>query len=146
MNNDSSWPEGYFTLARRHNSAPAGTNTKRSSDSWIVGHWEHLVYFSFGVYKSIKSIKSGVWEGFVSNGSLTSHWKSDNWFSRLRVLYSSADSSCVRKIFFQLRMSLMIGGKARYVLMICWNNTAIHWLEWFWKSWPIRRGDIPNNF
>ena len=27
----------------------------------------------------------------------------------------------------------MIGGKARYLLMICYNNSAIHWLSDFGK-------------
>ena len=89
------------------------------------------------LYKSSKD--------FVSNSSWASHWMSGNWFSWRMLLYFLADSSLERKFSSQPRVSLVIGGKARTMFLICQNNRAIHWLEWFWKSWPIRRGVIPNN-
>ena len=75
-----------------------------------------------------------VFHGFMLNDSVTSHWMSDNWFSGPLVLYYGADSSPVRNIFSQLTMSLVIGWKARYVLLIRYNNRVIHWLESFWKG------------
>ena len=103
-------------------------------DQWSMNWWtKHCISSLPKVWKFRKD---------VSNSSLTSHWKSGNQFSRLWVLYSFADSS---PVFSQPRMSLVIGRQARHVLLICWNNKELHWLEWSWKCRPIRRGVIPNN-
>ena len=36
----------------------------------------------------------------------------------------------------------VIGGGGWGELVICWNNSALHWMAWFWKNGPIRRAVI----